>query len=138
MLLAAAPAQAQQKCPPGQTGNLPYCQVPPPPPPSPACKPKATAKRSIARTSTVGGALDVLAPITSLASGRVAVEYHAAGRHTRFTAPVNSTDGRIRFQRRLPAAQARLGTGIVTIAYAATPTRARSPCASAGPPTKRT
>jgi len=61
--------------------------------------------------------LDVLAPITSLASGRVNVELHAAGRRFRFTAPVNSADGRIRFRQRIPAAQARMGTGILTIRY---------------------
>lgn len=61
--------------------------------------------------------LDVLAPITSLASGRADVELHAAGQRYRFTAPVNSRDGRIRFQKRIPAAQARLGTGILTITY---------------------
>ena len=97
----------------GVAGAQQYYPIPQPP----ACAAKLTSKLSIARASTLGNALDVLAPITSLASGRVNVEYHAAGRRNRFTAPVNSTDGRIRFRRTLPAAQARLGTGIVTITY---------------------
>ena len=100
----------------GTAGAQQYYPVPPPPPP-PACGAKLTSKLSIARVSTAGNALDVLAPITSLASGRVNVQYHAAGRRTRFTAPINSVDGRIRFRRVLPAAQARLGTGIVTLTY---------------------
>ena len=90
----------------------------PPAPPAPAAT-KATAKLSLAR-ATINRrdrVLDVLAPITSLASGRAGVELHAAGRRYRFTAPVNSRDGRIRFQKRIPAAQARLGTGILTITY---------------------
>jgi len=45
------------------------------------------------------------------------VELRAAGRRTRFTAPINSRDARIRFRQRIPRAQADLGTGILTIAY---------------------
>ncbi len=97
----------------GAAGAQQYYPVPPPP----ACGAKFTSKLSIARVSTVGGALDVLAPITSRASGRANVEYHAAGRRTRFTTAVNSVDGRIRFRRNLPAAQVALGTGIVTLSY---------------------
>ncbi len=93
-----------------------------PPPAIPGPQPAAgkfTAKLSIARATINRGqrVLDVLAPITSLASGRVRVELHAAGRRFRFTAPVDSANGRIRFRHRIPAAQANLGTGIVTITY---------------------
>ncbi len=82
-----------------------------------------TAKLSLARATINRSArvLDVLAPITSLASGRVNVELNAAGRRFRFTAAINSRDGRIRFRQRIPAAQARLGTGILTIAYRGDP-----------------
>ena len=99
--------------------------APPQPQPQPQPTPPAvvaspfTAKLSLAR-ATINRRdrmLDVLAPITSLASGRVNVELHAAGRRFRFTAPVNSRDGRIRFRQRIPAAQALLGTGILTITY---------------------
>ena len=104
---------------------------PPPPPPAPSAGPAPTAppvsvapglltaKLALAR-ATINRrerVLDVLAPITSLASGRVGVQLHAAGRRFRFSAPVNARDGRIRFRRRIPRAQAALGTGIVTIAY---------------------
>jgi hypothetical protein len=74
----------------------------------------ALARATINRRDRV---LDVLAPITSLASGRVEVELHAAGQRYRFTAPVDSQDGRIRFRQPIPRAQADLGTGIVTIVY---------------------
>ncbi|MBA3746313.1 MAG: hypothetical protein H0W96_02330, partial [Solirubrobacterales bacterium] len=80
---------------------------------------KLTAKLALAR-ATINRrdrVLDVLAPITSLASGRVNVELHAAGLRFRFTALLNSRDGRIRFRKRIPKAQADLGTGILTITY---------------------
>lgn len=101
----------------GAAGAQQYYPPPPQPPQPPGCGAKFTSKLSLARASTFGAELDVLAPITSRASGRAHVEYHAAARRTRFTAPVNSTDGRIRFRRALPAPQAALGTGIVTLAY---------------------
>ena len=80
---------------------------------------KFTAKMSLARATVVrsDSVLDVLAPITARASGKVNVEFFAAGSVTKFTAPVNSADGRIRFRQKIPSAQASLGTGIVTLAY---------------------
>lgn len=80
---------------------------------------KFTSKLEIARATVVRSqrVLDVLAPITARASGEVNVEFFAARRVERFKAPINSADGRIRFRQPIPAAQADLGTGIVTIAY---------------------
>ena len=91
----------------------------PAPTPPPAEVGKLPAKLSLARATIKrrDRVLDVLAPITRLASGRVNVELHAAGRRFRFTAPINSRDGRIRFRKRIPVAQAELGTGIITITY---------------------
>ncbi len=79
---------------------------------------KATAKLEVARSRVLRSArrLDVLAPITALASGRVQVELHAAGRRLRFTERVDRANG-IRFRRSIPASQARMGTGILTITY---------------------
>ncbi len=65
--------------------------------------------------------LSVLAPITARASGRVTVRLRAAGRTTTFTAAVDSANARVRFSQRIPAAQANLGTGILTISYAGDP-----------------
>ena len=94
--------------------------APPPGQPAPPAAARLfTAKLALARATIVrrDRVLDVLAPITSLASGRANVELHAANRRYRFTAAVNSRDGRIRFRKLIPKAQALLGTGIITIAY---------------------
>lgn len=82
--------------------------------------PKQPAKLSVARAtvSSATNRLDVLAPITKRASGTVEVSFTAAGRTYRFTQPIDARRGYIRFRRRIPQAQARLGTGILSIAYA--------------------
>jgi len=82
------------------------------------CSVRYPSKLSIARAATAGDFLDVLAPITSRASGRPVIDYHAAGQHTRFSVPINAAAGHIRFRRSVTRAQARLRTGILTIAYA--------------------
>ncbi|MBW3652491.1 MAG: integrin alpha [Actinobacteria bacterium] len=61
--------------------------------------------------------LDVLAPITRLASGEVKVELFAAQRRFRFNQEIDDEAGRVRFLKPIPKAQAELGTGIVTITY---------------------
>jgi len=47
----------------------------------------------------------------------VGVDFHAASRHTRFAAQIDSEQGYVRFRKDLPRAQVRAGTGIVTLAY---------------------
>ena len=86
---------------------------------APAAGGPLTAKLSLARARIVRRerVLDVLAPITRLASGRARVQLHAAGLIFSFGAQINEGDGRIRFRKLIPKAQARLGTGIITIAY---------------------
>ena len=108
----AAPAPPAPPAPPGPP--TPFA-----PPQPPVAGGLSTAKLALAR-ATINRRdrmLDVLAPITSLASGRVNVELHAARQRYRFTAPINSRDGRIRFRQRIPKAQADMGTGILTITY---------------------
>jgi hypothetical protein len=61
--------------------------------------------------------LDVLAPITARASGEVEVEFFAAQRRFEFNEDVDADNRRVRFDRRIPIEQARLGTGIMTITY---------------------
>ena len=78
----------------------------------------APAKLRVRRARVHEGRLDVLAGISRLTSGRVRVTFHAAGRRTRFSVPVEAEQRRIRFRRALPRAQARRGTGILTIRYA--------------------
>lgn len=120
ILVGVAPSQAQtpaQTCPAGQSGIFPYCQVVPPVPPA-ACS-KFTSKMSIARAtfSRDDRTIDILAPITKLASGTVAIGLQAAGRTTSFTAPVDSAAGQIAVVKRILASQALLGTGILTVNY---------------------
>lgn len=110
-----APAAAQQACPPGQVGNVPYCQTPP----LPAACNAFTSKLSLAR-ATIDRArrtISILAPITRLASGSAQISLRAAGRTTTFSAPIDSANGRIRVTRTITRAQALLGTGILTINY---------------------
>ena len=61
--------------------------------------------------------LEVLAPISALASGTVDVELFSAGRRTRAKARIDSRRRRIRVRRTIPAAQAASGTGILTMTY---------------------
>lgn len=78
------------------------------------------AKLSIARARIMRSRaqLDILAPITRLASGAASIVLHAGGRRTRFSAGVDSARGQLLVRRRISRAQARAGTGIVTISYA--------------------
>lgn len=111
-----APAAAQQQtCPPGQVGNVPYCETPPPPA---ACG-KFTSKLSLSRATISADkrTISILAPITALASGSANVKLQAAGVTTTFDAPVDSANGRIRVTHSVTRAQARLGTGILTFGY---------------------
>lgn len=77
------------------------------------------AKLEVARSRVLRSerALDVLAPITKRASGKVDAEFHAAGRRTRFEAQVDEEKGRLRFREDIPRAQAAMGTGILTLRY---------------------
>lgn len=81
------------------------------------------AKLELARATIFRSArvIDILAPITRRASGNVNLELFAASRRHRWIAPINSAEGRIRNSERIPAAQARMGTGILTIRYAGDP-----------------
>lgn len=78
------------------------------------------AKLSIARARIMRREeqLDILAPITRLASGVADVVLHSAGRRTRFTAAVDSARGQVRIRKRISPAQASAGTGIVALTYA--------------------
>lgn len=80
------------------------------------CPPKSTAKLALLRASTRGRLLDMFATITSLASGRAKVTYHAAARRTTFSIPI--VRGRISGRLLLTSRQARLRTGILTLEYA--------------------
>ncbi len=98
--------------------------VPVPPGPAPVSPPAlgavlfpAKVQVERARVLRADRRLDVLAPITARASGEVEVEFQAAGERTEFTEEVDSENRRIRFNRQIPAEQAELGTGILTLSY---------------------
>lgn len=91
---------------------------PPPPPPAPAAT-KFTAKLGVGHALIKRGSrtLDVLATLSDRASGKVKIELLAGRRRTRFKANIDSARKRVRVLRKISRAQARLGTGIVTITY---------------------
>lgn len=110
----ARPVQPQPQppaaCPPGTVGVAPQCV---------AIIAKEPAKMSLLRATMDrrDRTISILAPITKRASGSVRIRLHAAGRFTRFNAPIDTTNGWIRVVRKIPRAQAELGTGILTIRY---------------------
>ena len=77
------------------------------------------SKLALARAtiSSISNYIDVLAPITARASGRVSLELFGARQVHRWTAKIDSANGRIRTRESIPAGQAALGTGILTIRY---------------------
>jgi subtilisin-like proprotein convertase family protein len=92
----------------------------PPPGPPPVITPRAPAKLQVLRAGVSGGSLDVLASITSKATGgKVKVTYRSAGETTTFDAAISA--GRIRFRKALPRSQRAKPTGIFTLAYGGTP-----------------
>ncbi|MDQ3630845.1 MAG: integrin alpha [Actinomycetota bacterium] len=110
--MPGAPAGPAGPAPPGSPAPNPGAPTPPR-----ASGEKLTAKLQVARSRVLRQArrLDVLALITRRASGQARVEFAAAGRRFRFSEKISN--GRLRFSRTIPAAQAALGTGIMTISY---------------------
>ena len=122
----AEPAPAPAPAPTAEPAAAPAPAPAPAPVPAPPTAPAPVdggllqpAKLEVARSGVLrdSGVLDVLAPITKRASGAVDVDFHAAGRHTRFGAQIDSQQGYVRFRKDLPREQVRAGTGIVTLAY---------------------
>ncbi|MGI8631860.1 MAG: RCC1 domain-containing protein [Solirubrobacterales bacterium] len=110
--------------PPPPPPPHPPSPAPPPPPVGPAPPPAlgpvlfpAKVQVERARVERSDRQLNVLAPITARASGEVEVEFFADQRRFEFTEEVDSENRRIRFERGIPAEQARLGTGIMTLTY---------------------
>jgi hypothetical protein len=101
----------------GATPELPTttvpCGVAPANAPQPA---KLQVKRATIYKSN--DTISILAPITRRASGNVSLDLYAAGQHYDWTAAIDSAAGYIRTIHSIPAAQADMGTGILTITYA--------------------
>ena len=94
-----------------------------PPPVLPV--PKNPAKLSVLRAGVTSGKLDMLLQITSRAAtpgATIAIDYFAAGKHTKFTVPIpaakSSAPMSIPVLHTLSSSQAKLGTGIAEITYA--------------------
>ena len=100
--------------------SLAAATAPATPAPAADVAPRFPAKLGVER-ATVGRAtrrLSVLSPITSRAEGGMGVTFQAAGEQRRMkSARIDSANRRVRFSRAISARQARLGTGIVTLAY---------------------
>ena len=117
-------ARARPSQPAASTTPITPEATPPASPPAPPAAAQAlespfTSKLSL-RRSTVDRRdrmLDVFAPITRRASGRVNVQFNAAGTRSNFTAPIGSANGRISFRQRISSAQANVGSGILTMRY---------------------
>ena len=107
--MSHVPAQTPPPAPP----------PPPPPPPAPAPVVVQPAKMAVARATVyeMDRVLDVLAPISTLTSGKVSVDLEAAGSHTKFTTTIDSAKGRIKFRHPIPKSQAEMRTGILTLTY---------------------
>jgi hypothetical protein len=112
-LTTSAGCAAAQPQPPA----LPPPTAPAAPAPAPQVLLPAKIEIKRARVERRDRRLNVLAPITGRASGEVEVEFFAAQRRFEFTEDVDAENRRIRFDRRIPAEQADLGTGIMTITY---------------------
>ncbi|HWC25663.1 MAG TPA: S8 family serine peptidase [Solirubrobacteraceae bacterium] len=109
---------------PSPAGPAPSAATPPPPAPrTPAAgagePAKEPAKLAVARARVLARqrALEVLAPITRRATGAIAISFHAGGRRTSFRQTIRAGSDRLRIARTIPWAQARLGTGILTLRY---------------------
>jgi hypothetical protein len=97
---------------PQQANATAPCGTPVATPPQPSKL--ELARATIFRSSSL---IDILAPITARASGYVSFDLHAAGEHHAWRSRIDAENGRVRTRHRIPAAQARLGTGILTMRY---------------------
>jgi len=77
------------------------------------------AKLQVSRATidTSARVIDILAPISRRATGKVKLDLFAAGQHHGWTASIDSIDGVIRTREAIPTAQANRATGILTISY---------------------
>jgi hypothetical protein len=108
---------------PAKPDPLPLPSSPAPSSPAPSAPalgaPPFASKLEVERARVLRSdrRLDVLAPITARAAGELGVAFRAAGRTESFEVEIDSENRRARFSEEIPASQARLGTGILTLTY---------------------
>ncbi|MCP9491948.1 MAG: hypothetical protein MSC31_19045 [Solirubrobacteraceae bacterium MAG38_C4-C5] len=117
-----APPAPVSPSPPPEPAPPPALPSPPPAPPLPSLASPLVlfpAKIEVERARVLRGdrRLSVLAPITGRAAGEVEVEFFAAQERVEFSEDIDAQNRRVRFNRAIPADQARLGTGILTMTY---------------------
>lgn len=119
----SAPAPTEPAPAPAPTEPTPISPTPTPTPiptaPAPAPAPgkvKGSPKLRVSRAALVGTrTLELVAPISRAAKGRVRITVRAAGRTTRFTAKVSR--GRILVRRALPRTRSRVRRAVLTVRY---------------------
>ncbi len=109
------PAPAPTEPAPAPTTPTPISATPVEPAPAPG-KVKRSPRLRVSRATLVGtSTLDLVAPISRAAKGRVRITVWAAGRTTRFTAKVSR--GRIRVRRALPRTRSKVRRAVLTVRY---------------------
>ena len=115
---APAPSPAAAPAPLPEPVPIPAPTPEPAPLPKPGVESLAPAKLTVERAEVKKGRLDVLATITSRATGKLAVRFSNNGTTTRFTVPIPVGSRQVRISRKLSAKARRGATGILSIDYA--------------------
>lgn len=113
----AGPSAAKKPvCPPGVAAGA-NCKAPNPNPlPNPGIE-KFPAKLQVFRATVTSRQLDVLASLTSRASGSVAVTYVSNGTTTKFSVNIDPLTRNLKFTKKLSAKASKLRSGIITFIY---------------------
>ncbi len=119
--------QAPQPAPAPQTAQPPQALAPRPASSSAQLPARSSggakfpAKLKVKRASVKGGRLDVLFSITGRATGKLTIDYQAAGRFERYTVDVGTAregEKPVRLSARLHARQRGRSSGILNVSYA--------------------
>jgi subtilisin family serine protease len=121
---AVGPPVTQQAVAPS-ISTFPALPAAPPPAAAPVTAPEVPAAKDAAglrvqrvRVSAKNRTLEVLAPMSSRATGTIAVTFQAAGTRTRFSETIRAGADHQRIAHTISARQARSATGILTLRYA--------------------
>ncbi|MGI8729697.1 MAG: hypothetical protein ACR2LK_06835 [Solirubrobacteraceae bacterium] len=119
-IFAGPSAAKKPDCPPGVAPSA-NCKAPEPTPnPNPLPNPgieKFPAKLQVFRATVTSRKLDVLASLTSRASGSVAVTYVSNGTTTKFSVNIDPATRNLKFTKKPSAKASKLRSGIITFIY---------------------